>query len=303
MIRSSSSSSAADVILDLRPSNDIEFMTRSSNGGDTTYLGGPVQPPAVWLRLTRTGTTVAAAVSTDGSSWASVGSTTLAATGPVLVGLAVTSHDTSALTLNTSTFDNVSVTEAAPAPASDIVIYATDVPASALHGAWTFAADPTAAAETKLITPDTGVSNTSEPLSAPDHYFDVTFNAVADTPYTIWLRLQATDNSKWNDSVWVQFSDAKADGVDAYPINSTSALLVNLATDSSAASLNGWGWANGAYWLSQPTTVTFGDNATHTLRVQVREDGVQLDQIVLSPATFASSAPGPVSDDHTIVAK
>jgi hypothetical protein len=35
----------------------------------------------------------------------------------------------------------------------------------------------------------------------------------------------------------------------------------------------------------------------------VREDGVQLDQIVLSPVTFANSAPGPVTDDHTIVPK
>jgi regulation of enolase protein 1 (concanavalin A-like superfamily) len=301
MIRGSSSASAADVILDLRPSNGIEFMTRSSDGGATAYLGGAVQAPAVWLRLTRSGTTIAAAVSTDGLSWASAGTTTLEETGPVLVGLAVTSHDTSQL--NTSTFDNVTVTQALPTIASDIVIYASDVPASALHGAWSFAADPTAAAETKLVTPDNGVSNTSEPLAAPDHYFDVTFNAVPDTSYTIWLRLQSPDKSKWNDSVWVQFSDAKADGTDVYPISSTSALLVNLATDSSATSLNGWGWVNGAYWLSQATRVTFGDNATHTLRIQVREDGVQLDQIVLSPATFASSAPGPVTDDHTIVPK
>jgi hypothetical protein len=300
MIRGSSSSSAADVILDLRPSNDIEFMSRSSNGGDTTYLGGPVQAPAVWLRLTRTGTMITAATSTDGSSWSSVGSTTFSATGPVLVGLAVTSHDSSAL--NTSIFDNVSVTEAAPAPAADIVIYANDVAASDLHGAWTKVADATAAGGIKLAMPDIGVSNTSEPLSAPDHYFDVTFNAVPGTPYTIWLRLQATDNSKWNDSVWVQFSDAK-DGTDVYPIDSTSALLVNLATDATAASLNGWGWVDGAYWLCQTTTVTFDDNSTHKLRIQVREDGVQLDQIVLSPVTFANSAPGPVTDDHTIVPK
>jgi len=96
----------------------------------------------------------------------------------------------------------------------------------------------------------------------------------------------------------VQFSDA---GV--YPINTTQGLLVNLATDSTAVSLNGWGWQNGAYWLSQQTTVTFSTSGTHTLRIQVREDGVQLDQIVLSPNTYLSSAPGPVGGDHTIVAK
>jgi hypothetical protein len=45
------------------------------------------------------------------------------------------------------------------------------------------------------------------------------------------------------------------------------------------------------------------DSATHTLRIQVREDGAQLDQIALSSATFASSAPGPFSENHTIVPK
>jgi hypothetical protein len=111
----------------------------------------------------------------------------------------------------------------------------------------------------------------------------------------------------------VQFSDALAGGSAIYPLNSTSALDVNLATDSGAASNQAWGWVNGAYWLTQPATFTFATAGTHTLRIQVREDGVQLDQIVLSPSTYLNasascpltcgSAPGPVSNDHTIVPK
>jgi len=101
--------------------------------------------------------------------------------------------------------------------------------------------------------------------------------------------------------VWVQFSDAQANGSPIYPLNSTVGLLVNLATDSTAGSLNNWGWQNAAYWLSQATTVTFATSGTHTLRIQVREDGVQFDQIVLSPGTYVSSPPGPVSGDSTIV--
>ena len=93
-------------------------------------------------------------------------------------------------------------------------------------------------------------------------------------------------NSKWNDAVWVQFSDARANGSSVYPLNSTSGLLVNLATDSGAGSLNAWGWENSAYWLSQSTTVSFANSGAHTLRIQVREDGVEFDQIVLSPATI-----------------
>ena len=113
--------------------------------------------------------------------------------------------------------------------------------------------------------------------------------------------MQALGNSKWNDSVWVQFSDAQAGGSTVSPMNTTSGLLVNLATDSTAASLNAWGWQHGAYWLSQATTVTFPTTGTHTLRIQIREDGVQFDQIVLSPTTYLNVAPGPAGGDSTIV--
>src|SRR5439155_14882394 len=114
-----------------------------------------------------------------------------------------------------------------------------------------------AAAGVKLTTPDNNVANTAAPLASPADYVDVTFNANAGTPYTLWLRLQALNNSKYNDSLWVQYSDAQSGGSQVYPLNSSSALLVNLATDTAAGSLNAWGWQNGAYWLSQATTVTF----------------------------------------------
>jgi hypothetical protein len=50
-------------------------------------------------------------------------------------------------------------------------------------------------------------------------------------------------------------------------------------------------------------TVTFASAGTHTVRIQIREDGVQLDQIVLSPSRFFNAAPGGVSNDTTIVSK
>jgi hypothetical protein len=185
----------------------------------------------------------------------------------------------------------------------NIVIYASDVPAAAIHGTWSIESDATAAGGTKLFTPDAGWASTNTPLASPVDYVDVTFTAPANTPYALWLRLQATNNSKFNDSLWVQFSDALANGSPVYPLSSTSALDVNLATDATAASLNGWGWQNGAYWLSQATTVTFAAGGTHTMRIQVREDGVQLDQIVLSPMQYLSVAPGSATHDSTIVPK
>jgi hypothetical protein len=194
-------------------------------------------------------------------------------------------------------------TAAAPPPPSNIVIYAGDISAAGLHGSWTSASDATAAASTTLATPDLGVANTSAPLASPTDYVETTFTANAGVSYTLWLRLKATANSKYNDSLYVQFSDALASGSPIYQINTTSGLTVNLATDSGASSLNNWGWINGAYWLSQPATLTFASSGTHTIRIQVREDGVQLDQIVLSPETYLNAAPGGVTNDSTIVPK
>ena len=193
-------------------------------------------------------------------------------------------------------------TASAAAPI-DIVIYASDIGGSQLHGTWTVATDPTSPNGMKLATPEAGWATINAPLAAPADYVDVTFSANANTAYTLWLRLRALNDNKYNDSVWVQFSDAQVNGSPVDPIGSTSGLLVNLATDGAATSLNGWGWKNGAYWLSQAATVTFAAAGVHTLRIQVREDGVQLDQIVLSPSTYLTTPPGPVTNDSTIVRK
>jgi hypothetical protein len=394
MFRASQTAGSAHVILDAQPGGSIEFMTRSTNGGQTSWLAGATDPVPVWLKLVRSGSTVTGFASADGSTWTTVGSTTISLPASASVGLVVTSHDTSQL--NTATFDQVAVSvtsggtapgaPSSPGPANaatgvvtnptltwsssgatsydvrfgtanpppqvttgqtsasytpttlassttyrwqivahnstgtttgpvwsfttgasstpaNIVIYAGDIPAAGRHGSWTTGSDTTSPNSTKLITLDSGVANTSSALAAPTDYVDVTFAANAGTPYTIWLRLKALNNSKFNDSIYVQFSDAQAGGSGIYGLNTTSGLLVNLANDSTGASLQGWGWVNSAYWLSQPTTVTFAGSSQHTLRIQVREDGVQFDQIVLSPATYLNTPPGPTSNDATIVPK
>jgi len=307
MLRASNAANSAHVMLDETPSGAIEFMTRTSTGAVAQIVSNGSQPIPAWLRLTRSGNTVSADISANGSSWTPLGSTTVAFTS-ANVGLVVCSHD--ATTLNTSTFDNVAVTSGGGTPpppppptAANIVIYGSDVPASVLHGTWALVNDASSPNGTKLATTDAGVSNTDAPLASPTQYFDVSFTAQANTPYTIWLRMKALNNSKFNDSLFVQFSDAQANGGAIYPIGTTQGLDVNLATNSGGSSLNGWGWQNGAYWLSQTTTVTFPTTGTHTLRIQIREDGVELDQIVLSPTTYLNSAPGPATNDSTIVPK
>jgi hypothetical protein len=48
-------------------------------------------------------------------------------------------------------------------------------------------------------------------------------------------------------------------------------------------------------------TLTFGTTGPQTIRVQSREDGVSIDQIVLSPERYLTSAPGLPRNDSTIL--
>jgi phosphatidylserine/phosphatidylglycerophosphate/cardiolipin synthase-like enzyme len=185
--------------------------------------------------------------------------------------------------------------------ASEIVLYASDV--SRLAGAWSRVSDSTAAGGSTLRNADAGVANTTAPLANPAHFVEATFNAVAGTRYRLWLRMRAKDNSKWNDSVFVQFSGSvDSSGSAIYRIGTTGGLTVNMWTCAECQSV-GWGWQNRAYWLADSGEVRFATTGTQTIRIQTREDGVDIDQIILSPSTYLSSAPGPVSNDKTIVPK
>jgi hypothetical protein len=306
MIRAGLDADAAHVVLDLRPTGDIEFMTRPQLGSPTTYLAGSAQSAPTWLKLVRLGHTVTGFVSRDGAAWTQVGSTETWLPAGAYVGLVVTSHEQTVL--ETATFDSVAVTSGGAAPvrpsaSGDIVIYASDVDPKAIHGMWQTSSDPRSPNEVSLKTPDLGLAEPDLPVASPIHYVDASFIAEAGTSYRVWLRLRAANSNKYNDSVWVQFSDAIANGAPAYRINSRQGLLVNLATNATADSVWIWGWANDAYWLSQPTKVSFATGGMHTIRVQIREDGVHLDQIVLSPVQYMGDAPGSTTNDRTIVPK
>jgi hypothetical protein len=150
---------------------------------------------------------------------------------------------------------------------------------------------------------DNGWSALNNALSSPSDYFESSFNAASGTPYHVWLRLRAGSNSKWNDSVWVQFSDAvDQNGSPVYRIGTSSGLLVNLEPCNNCG-VGNWGWQDSAYWLSQLTSVAFASSGSHTIRVQTREDGVQIDQLVLSPSTYLNNAPGRDSGDTTILSE
>ena len=188
-----------------------------------------------------------------------------------------------------------------PTSAKEIVLYSSD--ATRLAGAWSKVADSTAAGGITLRNADAGAAAVSAPLANPAHFVEATFNAVAGVRYRLWLRIRAKDDSKWNDSVFVQFSGAvNGTGSAIYRTGTTTGLTVNLWTCADCQSI-GWGWQNRAYWLGDTGDVWFQTTGAQTIRIQVREDGADIDQIVISPSKYVNSAPGLVSNDKTIVPK
>jgi endonuclease/exonuclease/phosphatase family metal-dependent hydrolase len=181
---------------------------------------------------------------------------------------------------------------------ADVVLY----PATAQAvGNWTVVADSTAATGARLANADKAAAKILAPKATPTDYFELTFDAVSGVPYRLWMRGKAQSNSYSNDSVYVQFSDSlSSGGVPQYRIGTTSATTFTLE-DCSGCGVSGWGWNDNYYGAASGTLIYFATSGPHTIRVQAREDGLSLDQIVLSPGTYLSSAPGAAKNDTVII--
>jgi hypothetical protein len=84
-----------------------------------------------------------------------------------------------------------------------------------------------------------GWSTPDAPLASPTNYFEASFTVQAWKPDRPWLRLRASGDTKWNESVWVEFTNALDSGGDpAYRIGTSKALLVNLE-DCNACGVSG----------------------------------------------------------------
>jgi hypothetical protein len=85
----------------------LNFQWRTATGGATsTTGGGALTFPDVWLKLVRTGNSISAYKSSDGTTWTQVGTAqTIALPASATMGLADTAHTTSVT--STATFDNV----------------------------------------------------------------------------------------------------------------------------------------------------------------------------------------------------
>ena len=127
----------------------------------------------------------------------------------------------------------------------------------------------------------------------------LTFTATANQPYHFWMRGKADSNTYSNDSVFVQFSEPDGTPTPGYGIGTTSSAEYNLE-DCSGCGVSGWGWQDNGY-NGFGANVVFPQSGVHTIRIQTREDGLSIDQIVLSPSTYLTVAPGGLKNDTTIL--
>jgi acid phosphatase type 7 len=182
----------------------------------------------------------------------------------------------------------------------DIVLYASEAPIRA--GSWRVVADATAAGGRRLEQPDAGAATIEPPLENPAHFVEVSVTVVRNRDYRLWLRMKGAGNSGYNDSVWVQASGTvNSSGAPVFRVGTSSATRVNLQ-DCTGCSISGWGWQDNGFGAAVlGPALRFDTDGMHTIRIQAREDGVSIDQIVLSPGTYLNSPPGANRNDTTIL--
>jgi regulation of enolase protein 1 (concanavalin A-like superfamily) len=107
MIRETTSSGSRHATMFSSAGRGLAFQRRPTTGGTSVSTAGALNPPPMWVRLVRAGSTFTASQSVDGVTWTVVGAQTITMPAEALWGLAVTSHNTGAVA--TGVFDNVTV--------------------------------------------------------------------------------------------------------------------------------------------------------------------------------------------------
>ncbi len=194
---------------------------------------------------------------------------------------------------------------AAPPPAGgtlgagDILLYGMD--GRVTGSQWSIVSDSTAAGGQRLWSRNQNAAKLTTASASPASYVEFTFNAVAGQPYHLWMRGRAEGDTYTNDSVFVQFTGAvNSSGSALYKSGTTSAAEYSLE-NCNGCGVAAWGWQDNAYGLNvSAAPIYFAQTGPQTLRIQNREDGLSIDQIMLSPSRYASTAPGALKNDTTI---
>jgi hypothetical protein len=187
-------------------------------------------------------------------------------------------------------------------PEKEVVIYG-DQYSNAVGDKWSIAQDSTAAGGAAVHDRNDGTPKITSPSATPASYVDLEFVADPTQTYKLWVRLKAEGDSSANDSVWLQFSGAVDANGRAYEPGTTSGIEVVLE-ECSGCGDSGWGWRDeawGAKGAIGTLTLHFPKGGSQHVRFQTREDGVYVDQVVLSSRQYRTTRPGAVKNDGTIL--
>ena len=187
-----------------------------------------------------------------------------------------------------------------PDGAAEIVLYAGE--ATVKFGLWVVETDAAAAGGKKIRHPNSGAPKLAAALAAPVNYFEMTFTAEAGRPYHLWIRGKADSNAYANDSAFVQFSGStNATGTAVFRIGTAAATDFNLEA-CSGCGLSNWGWEDNGWGTGvKGPDIYFATTGTQKIRIQTREDGLAIDQIVLSPVKYLTASPGATKNDTVIL--
>jgi regulation of enolase protein 1 (concanavalin A-like superfamily) len=123
MIRETLTAGSRQAMMVLSPDNGSQFGYRTATNGASGWTGADavkVKAP-YWVKLVRNADVITGYISADGTTWTSRGSITLGGLAAnVFVGLANCSGNDGLL--NTTKFDNVTVTQATPQPKVSLVL-------------------------------------------------------------------------------------------------------------------------------------------------------------------------------------
>jgi len=108
MFRESLDPGSKHVFALVSPGHGAAIQYRNATGGQSASGGNIPGTAPSWIRLTRTGNSFSAEISTDFVTWTSIGSATVAMGDTVYVGIAHTSHNTS--DSGGATFDDLRIT-------------------------------------------------------------------------------------------------------------------------------------------------------------------------------------------------
>ena len=185
-------------------------------------------------------------------------------------------------------------------PTREIVLWAAN---GIYSGNWSEVDDAAAAGGSRGHDLNRGAPKAAAPSANPASFMQLQFIADPTQTYKLWVRLKADGNSWGNDSVWVQFSgSADAAGNAAYRIGTSSGLPVNLE-ECSGCGISGWGWEDDGWGAVDRNGVLlrFPEGGYQNLVIQTREDGVSIDQVVLSSEKYRTTRPGAARNDNTIL--